>query len=258
MTRAVRVAESSLEPGERTLSEAASRYLVRVHRLAPGRAFSLFDPEARLEAEATLTVAHPRRARCRIDAVRAAPTPSGRRTTLVQALGKGDKPDQVLRDATQLGVSRVVFALTERSVVSLGERAASRATRWRQIALDAARQSGRPDVPELGPFAALGEVLAEVDAPLCLLLHPAGGQPLLAALSGAPADAGLVLLIGPEGGFSDAERGLAREHGFSPVTLGRLVLRTETAAVAALGAVLAADEARGESGATLVRSLPHA
>jgi len=164
-----------------------------------------------------------------------------RGVTLVQCTGKGDKVDEVVRAATALGAGSIVLATSERSVarpVASSERSA----RLQAIALDAARQSGRGDLPALrGPLPLL-TLLAELGASpaLKLCLEPTAEQTLGQALAGR-AGRDLVLLVGPEGGYSDGEREAARAAGFSLVRLGSLVLRTELAGTAALGAVLAAE-----------------
>jgi 16S rRNA (uracil1498-N3)-methyltransferase len=106
--------------------------------------------------------------------------------------------------------------------------------------LDAARQCGRGDLPELGGLIDFAAVLG-AGAGLRLLLDPQGEQALVEVLRGVPADCAVTLAIGPEGGFSTEERAALLQAGFTPVRLSAYVLRTELAAVAAL-AVVAAHE----------------
>ncbi len=126
MARVIRVAVSELAEGELTLDEAASRYLVRVHRASVGARFVAFNPRAKVEADATLLSADPRRSRCRVDTPRPASALPMAHVTLLQGVGKGDKLDQVVRDATALGVERLVVVATARSVPRLAERAEAR------------------------------------------------------------------------------------------------------------------------------------
>jgi 16S rRNA (uracil1498-N3)-methyltransferase len=239
VARVVRVAVHPLLPGEAVLDVPASRYLVKVHRFEPGAEFLAFDPEARSEADATLLEARIDGARCRIGTPRAAERVSRHETGLIQCLGKGDKIDHVIRDATALGVSRLTIATSERAVVRIGGEGPHRVDRWRRIAIDSARQSGRGDLPELAGPLDLAAALEGAASTLKLCLDPRAELSLTRALERAqPADA-IDLLIGPEGGFSADELGLAESKGFVRVGFGPFTLRTETAATAVLGAVLA-------------------
>jgi 16S rRNA (uracil1498-N3)-methyltransferase len=220
------------------LDEAASRYVARVHRLGVGARLVVFDPEARVEADAAVTEVG-RRVRCLVDVVRPARAIATTRVTLVQALGKGDKPEQVVRDATALGVERIVFAESSRSIATSARGDAKR-KRWHTVAVESARQSHRGDLPRIeGPTPFLSALTSVNDADLRLCLSPGGMTTLGFALARRGAGSSLALLVGPEGGFEDAELDAARAAGFSAVSFGELVLRTETAAVAALGAVVA-------------------
>jgi 16S rRNA (uracil1498-N3)-methyltransferase len=136
---------------------------------------------------------------------------------------------------------------TERSVVRLAERAAGRLDRWREVAVQAARQSGRGDVTEIDGPLALATALAEIEprARVRVVLAPGADSALLEVVSDAPRDALVALLIGPEGGLTDGELELCERHGFGRARFGRLVLRTETAATAALGALVAHRDSRG-------------
>lgn len=241
MARKVRVALEGLRSGEHPITGEPARYLTRVLRLREGAHFTAFDPGARVEAEATLVEAGPGGVRARFDEPRPASHTGARGVTLVQCAGKGDKVDEVVRAATALGASSVVIATSERSVAR-GTASDERTARLQAIALDAARQSGRGDLPTLRGPLPLATVLEEVRATEAqkLCLEPTGETSLGAALN-ERAGRDLVLLVGPEGGFSDDERSAARDAGFLLVRLGTLVLRTELAGSAALGAVLATE-----------------
>ncbi|HKY37792.1 MAG TPA: RsmE family RNA methyltransferase [Polyangiaceae bacterium] len=234
MGQSPRAPLSPIRAGEQQLPRELATYLVRVLRLRAGDACVVFDPEAGLEAEAVLLRDVP--AVARVSEPRAAPAASGRQVTLLQGLAKGDKPEQVLRAAVALGARRVRFVRTERSVAG----AELRLDRLRAVMLDAARQCGRGDLPELfGPLDL--EAGAQVEAELRYVLDPSAGQSLVDALRVAGSSLSLALAVGPEGGFSLQEQGLLVGAGFIPVRLGAHVLRTELAAIAAL-AVVAAHE----------------
>jgi 16S rRNA (uracil1498-N3)-methyltransferase len=236
----LRVAVERLVEGERELDAGAAHYVTRVHRLAAGDTFVAFDPDARLEADATVLSVGRRDVRCRLGDPRPARLLGMRGVTLVVCATKGDKLDDVIRAATALGASAVSVVESGRSVPELGGGAEKRFARFRAIAVDAARQSGRGDLPDLfgpAPLAAALTSLAASSA-LRLCLDPAATRSFGAALADRGARP-LSLLVGPEGGFTEEELELSEGAGFVRVRLGELVLRAELAAVAALAAVVA-------------------
>lgn len=226
-----------LAAGVVVLDHDASRYVRDVRRLKPGDGFVAFDPEARVEADARVVGLEPRSGvRVELAAPRPATLLPLRQVTLVQCVGKADKLDAVVRDATELGATAVLPARSERTVAARDSDAAL--SRYRRIALEAARQCGRGDLPRLAPPRPLLEVLGELDAPLKALLEPSAARDLRELIDPAPASTPVALVIGPEGGFSERELARAGQVGFLPVRLGCTILRTETAATAALGALL--------------------
>jgi len=243
MVGLLRVPVVPLVGGEILLDEATGRFVTRVHRLGPGDHFEAFDPQLRLEADATV-ISRGRSVACRVGPTRPARVVAARSVTLLQSIGKGDKLDQVVRDATALGATRIVAVQSERTVVRLGERARSRGERWNAIALQAARQCGRGDLPRVdGPFP--------LEAALDLFREPGrvricfdvgAERRFRDALQKWRPDQELVLLIGPEGGLSPAETAAATAVGFTLARFGRFVLRTELAAAAALSAVASRTE----------------
>lgn len=239
MARTVRLWIEQLAPGERVLGADASHYLAHVQRLREGDEFVAFDPAACLECRATIVEIAHKRVHCELGEPRA-----GRRSELdvelLQCMGKGDKIDDVVRAATALGVSRVTLCESTRGLLKLGERAPARLERLRAIALSASQQSGRGDLPAIDGPEALPAVLSawrSRDA-LKLCLEPRAERAFGAALAAAPGRR-VVLLVGPEGGLSEDELLLAEQAGFTPVSFGAFVLRTELAGIAALGALIA-------------------
>lgn len=237
----VRLPLAGLAAGERELDAEASRYLCRVLRRAAGDRFVAFDPAAKVEADGEILDPAPERARVRLDAPRPAAVVAGVGLVLVYALAKGDKVDDVVRDATELGATHVLVTQTERSVVKAsGDRARDKTDRWRRVAEQAARQCGRADPPlvrgVLGWADALDEAASLAAGRFCL--DPRAAEPLARGLTGA-LDRGeaLAFAIGPEGGLSADEIEIAVGKGFLPASLGPFVLRTETVAAAVLGAV---------------------
>jgi 16S rRNA (uracil1498-N3)-methyltransferase len=242
VARVVRVALSPISEGELELDRRQSHYLCHVHRLGPGDRFVAFDPLGQIEADAELVQIGSRRVRCRLGAARAAGLVSELNVTLWQALGKGDRVDQVVRDATALGARRLVVVETAHASLRLGDGGGRRAERWRTIAIEAARQSGRGDLPELVGPVGLEQALAELgragDRRVCL--EVGAPRTLGDALQGWRRRDELTALIGPEGGLSADELERVRGSGFDLVSLGPFTLRTETAATALMGALLAA------------------
>jgi 16S rRNA (uracil1498-N3)-methyltransferase len=236
----IRAPVPGLQAGDARLGGGLAHYLVRVLRLRAGEEFTAFDPATGGEAEAAILRIEPDVIHVRVGEVREGLRPSAREVTFIQGYAKGAKCDAVVRDATELGVTRVVVAITRRSVVRLDpSRAAERQARWARIAEQAARQCGRSDAPRVEVPCPWPDALAyapEGAAQFCLWERATEplGPPLFDALS---CDAPLVFACGPEGGLEDEEVELARARGFRIVSLGRFALRTETVASAVLGAV---------------------
>ncbi|HEV8352816.1 MAG TPA: RsmE family RNA methyltransferase [bacterium] len=153
------------------------------------------------------------------------------RLTLVQGVPKGTKMDLVIRMGTELGIGEFVPARTARSVAG----GAHRAERWRRIAREAAKQSRRADVPEVREPAAFVDALDGVRGAdlIVVLWEGERGRTLADALRGRSVPAAAALIVGPEGGLERDEVEQAIAAGAVPVTLGPLILRTETAGIAA-------------------------
>lgn len=158
------------------------------------------------------------------------------RLTLVQGISKGDRFEQVVRQATELGVRRIVPLMSERCIVRLDEKkATSKTARWRSVAASAAKQSGMLAIPELTGPLDLDEAIEAVSDADALVIpwEEASGRSMHDALAQAPSDAQVALFVGPEGGFSAAEVEQVCARGGVSITLGHTILRTETAGVVA-------------------------
>jgi 16S rRNA (uracil1498-N3)-methyltransferase len=234
----IRAPVPGLSQGERRLEGALAHYLVRVLRLRAGDAFVAFDPASAAEADATTVWADDDAITVRFGPLRPGAARTTRDVTWIQGLAKGDKVDAVVRDATELGATRIVVALTRRSVVKLdASRAAERQARWARIAQEAARQCGRADTPRVeAPCAWSDALVLAAGAPSRFVLWERATDPLGPALLGASSGA-LAFACGPEGGLEDREVDEARAAGWTIASLGPLALRTETVAAAVLGAV---------------------
>ncbi len=220
------------------LPAAAAHHALRVLRLSVGDAVTLFNGEGG-EYPGRLVEAG-RSARVELDEWLPIERESPLDITLAQALPSGDKMDFVVQKAVELGVARIQPLIASRSVVKLaGERAARRVEHWRQVAISACEQCGRNRLPEIAPILDLRQwlgQLAQDNEMQRLLLSPQGGR-RPRELAGNR----FLLLVGPEGGLDAEEVSAARLTGFSDLSLGPRILRTETAgpaALAALGALL--------------------
>ncbi len=235
-TGPLRVPVSPLAAGCSELTTATARYVLRVHRLEVGDVFVAFDPEARIEANARICACTRDSATVEVLGLRPASLLPTRQVTIVQGLAKGDKLDDIVRDATELGATRISPAVVVRSMA--GQQSDSAVARWRRIAIEAARQCGRGDVPAVDAPRPLAEILDDVGGEVRMVLVPGAPERLGRTLAKTSATSTIVLVIGPEGGLDPAEIADAEGRGFVAVSLGRFVLRTETACAAALGAVL--------------------
>lgn len=166
-------------------------------------------------------------------------TESALKVHLVQGISRGERMDIVVQKATELGVKRISTVLTEYGVVKLdAARAAKRREHWQRVAESACEQSGRTRPPLIDPPMDINAWFGAgaKDADTDLILRPGAATALGSVATPATK---LCLLIGPEGGFSGKEYGDADAAGFKAVALGPRILRTETAAIAALAVVQA-------------------
>ncbi|MGA8247237.1 MAG: 16S rRNA (uracil(1498)-N(3))-methyltransferase [Nocardioides sp.] len=221
-------------PVEVTGDEA--HHAVAVRRLRPGERVVLTDGSGRTATGRVVTTGR-RLLTVEVDEVRTPPRP-GPDVTVVQALAKGDRGELAVEMLTEVGVATIVPWSAARSVaVWRGDRADRSLARWRSTAREAAKQSRRawfPEVAELTTTAGVVELLA--DGTLSVVLHEEASTPL--ASLDVPATGTVVVVVGPEGGLTDDEVAAFAEAGARPVRLGAEVLRTSTAGVAAVSALL--------------------
>ena len=156
--------------------------------------------------------------------------------TVYQGYPKGDKLELIIQKAVELGAARIVPVVTSRSIAKPGDKADKKQARWQQIADEAAGQCGRGILPEVSAPLTFAQALAEMRGQKLLGLYEAGGQPLSSVVDRDAGD--LVLFIGPEGGISPDELQKLQEVGGTVISLGRRILRCETAPLAALAAVM--------------------
>lgn len=164
---------------------------------------------------------------------REAPVP----VTLIQGVSRGERMDWTIQKATELGVHRIVPVSSLRSMVKLkGDRAERRRDHWQQVAVSACEQCGRNRVPEISAPVSLDEGLVQVEPFTLKLTLRADAAKGLSELPDSPPEA--CIAIGPEGGFDEREYQLLERAGFQGLRLGPRVLRTETAGLAAMAALL--------------------
>ena len=218
---------------ELQLDREQARYLGRVLRLRGGDLLHVFNGEDG-EFSARVVSLGNNVASISIDAVVRNESESPLKIHLVQGISRGERMDFVVQKATELGVKRITPDFTRHGVVKLDEkRALKRRDHWRSVAESACEQSGRVRPPlidtpaELNSWFGVGTDQTDVD----LILQPGAPTPLTAIENPVTK---VCLLIGPEGGFSETEYDDARAAGFDAVSLGPRVLRTETAALAAI------------------------
>ncbi|MBY4949332.1 16S rRNA (uracil(1498)-N(3))-methyltransferase [Cupriavidus respiraculi] len=229
---------------EMPLPERVVRH-AQVLRLAPGDAITLFDGRGGSHA-ATLLDMGKRHAVARVGSHDAGESELPFRVTLAQGLAGGDKMDWLIEKAVELGVSAVQPLQTARAVVRLNaERAEKRHAHWRALVEAACEQCGRNRLPHVAPATNLETWLAReggaaTEGGLRLLVSPRATESLVAVVErqrpGILAG-GVTLLIGPEGGLAPDEEEAALRQGFTAVSLGPRILRTETAGLACLAAL---------------------
>jgi len=229
-----------LQPGATvSLTGQAAGHATRVLRLRAGDSLTLFNGDGWDYPGTIAGTSGPRVEVALLDRVAAAPE-SPLAITLVQGVSRSERMDFVMQKGTELGVTRFVPVLTERSVVRLDVRqAARRAVHWQSVVAGACEQCGRARLPQVEAPRTLDDWLAcRAQAGLRrLLLAPDAAAPLAGL---PPAGDAIELLVGPEGGLGDAERAAAIAAGYEPRSLGPRILRTETAALAAIVALQAA------------------
>jgi len=226
--------ETPLTTGaEVELSEDAARHVVTVLRLRAGAVLELFDGSGGSHRGRILTVGK-RSVTVRLESFDRQERESSLHVTLVQGISRGQHMDFTLQKAVELGVARIVPVLTEHSNVRLDEsRAGRRIDHWRRVVIGACEQCGRNRIPEVCPPQPLAAWLETDRADRRLVLDPEADRGLNTF---PPPLTGMSLLSGPEGGLSPVEIRAAVTMGWQAARLGPRILRTETAAVAALAA----------------------
>ncbi len=213
-----------------TITGSDAGHISRVLRMMPGAQITVCDMQKQ-EYLCELVQVDATRVEAKILSVRQGNTEPPFTAFLYQALPKGDKMESVIQKSVESGVYAVVPMETERCVVRLDEKGrAHKQQRWQKIAESAAKQCGRGRIPSVAEPVSFASALTQASQADCKLFcyEGDGTLPLGKQLPEAPGT--IAILIGPEGGFSQAEVRQAQDAGFVPVGLGNRILRTETAA----------------------------
>ena len=217
-----------------TLDMAESHHAVGVLRLDAGEKVVIFDGQGN-EATAEIVAAKSNRVELRkISQSKSAPLRC--RIVLAQAIPKGKNMELIVEKATELGAAGIAPLLSERTVVRCDEEeASSKKQKWQRVALEAAKQCGQNWLPAVETPVSLKAYFAanpKFDLMLIASLQP-DAKPLKTVLAehDGPPPASVLILVGPEGDFTPAEINLAKSAGCRPITLGPIILRTETAAI---------------------------
>lgn len=233
--KTIRIYQSiNLSPGQSVqLDKAASNHLIRVLRVKPQQEFTLFNGEGG-EYSATLEITG-KTATAHITDFSDPASESPLFIHLFQGVSKGDRMDFVIQKSVELGVNKITPVFTSRTVVSLKqERLNKKIQHWQSIAYSACEQSGRNIVPVISPAANFTDALGLSTSELKLILDPQDNNRISTLADGISS---VDLFIGPEGGLTETEISEAKKNSYKGIGLGPRVLRTETAALAAITSV---------------------
>ncbi|MCB2386264.1 16S rRNA (uracil(1498)-N(3))-methyltransferase [Thalassolituus alkanivorans] len=222
---------AALSSGLRTeLDDQAFAHLIRVLRMNDGDPVRLFNGDGH-EYAGQLCDVQKKSASVLVGDILRSEADTPLKLQLGQVVSKGDRMDFTIQKATELGISDITPLWSERCEVRLkGERLDKKMEHWQKVAISACEQSGRNRIPTINQPQYFADWAKNNNADVRLLLHPHRQKPL----RDYPQPASVALLVGPEGGFSEQEVEMAMSSGFAGLTLGPRILRTETAALAAL------------------------
>lgn len=234
-------ASDNIVSDEYLITGEDARHIGKSLRMREGEEVSLVTPERML-------------CRCEIKTITAdsvlvtvlgreeCPTEPDVRVTLYQCLSKGEKMETVIQKAVELGVYSVVPVISVRCISRPDEKSLrKKEERWQKIALSAAQQSRRGIIPEIGKTVSFEKAVEKAkESGKSILFYECGGEPLrtLVADFYAKGEKEISVFVGSEGGFEESEALFAKENGIALATLGKRILRTETAPLAALSAIM--------------------
>ncbi|HEY7535185.1 MAG TPA: 16S rRNA (uracil(1498)-N(3))-methyltransferase [Thermodesulfobacteriota bacterium] len=225
------IRQSQIKNNQASISGSDYRHIIKVLRLKPGNAITLFD-EKGLEHFGKISELGSKEITITITGSKRVDNESILNITLLQGIPKGDKMDYIVEKATELGVKTIAPVITERSQV----RNAKRIDRWRRIVLESSKQSGRMIPPNILDVTSFENAIDFNDTGnLQIILHEKCRDKIRDIINKVNKTSNKVkLFIGPEGGFTKGEVIKAKTKGFIPIGLGPRILRTETAAIVAV------------------------
>ena len=235
------ISEVSSEGKTAVITGPDVKHIGKVLRLGPGSQVGLVDGEGR-EFAAKIREITNKEVICDITAENEAAVESPVDVTLYQGLPKGDKMDLIIQKSTEIGVIRIVPVICERTIVKLDKKkTAGRLTRWQRVAEEAAKQSRRTVVPEVSAPLMFPAAMKEISTDVLGIMpweeeRAVGIKSVLKKYRVFPARA--AVFIGPEGGFTKEEVKTAQTAGILPVSMGPRIMRTETAGIVAVTAIL--------------------
>ena len=225
---------------EATLPEDESHHLVRVMRLAVGDAVSVFDGRG-IEFDGRVVRATGKSAIVSLERRVDAPVIPVVQATLVQAVLKGDRMDDVVRDATMAGAARIIPVVTERTLTRMSTLDRSHARdRWKRVAISSAKQCRRATLPDISSPCEFTDWLNQpVEGQRFLMVEPSSEAGGVVSLRQVLAGGGTAIscAVGPEGGWTADEQSAARSAGCQLVSLGGLTLRADAAGLIALSLI---------------------
>jgi 16S rRNA (uracil1498-N3)-methyltransferase len=230
------IPHGAVTDGSVTIDGDLYRHMAKVLRLKCGDQVLLADGSGREYHGAIRSIGREMLVVDILDTDREGVDEQGLAITLYQGLPKGDRTDVIIQKATELGIAEIVLFRSSRSVPRIKEAEKDgKIARWQRIALEAARQSGRSSVPAVSLAEGIDVALEGAGHAVKLLLWEEERNNRLKQVLGSHRLPGTIaLLVGPEGGLTEAEAAHAQKAGFMPVSLGKRIVRTETASLAML------------------------
>lgn len=224
---------------EMEITGTDAHHIGRVLRMKPGECLSLSDPQGQTGVARILRIT-PEKVMLALEEQAIRQTEPPVRLWLAQGLPKADKLEFIIQKAVELGAAGIIPVQTDNAVVRYdAQKSHVKTQRWQKIAAEAAKQCGRQYIPAVTPIHSLTQVLDKLDSKtLYIMPYENESAQTLEKILKENQKQDIVLLIGPEGGFTPDEAALCRSRGVHTVTLGPRILRTETAALAALAIIM--------------------